>query len=55
MAETKSEESAAEETPRKRARKDNRPQEIVAAAFEEFAAKGYAATKVEDVATRARV
>ena len=40
---------------RKRARKDNRPQEIVAAAFEEFAAKGYAATKVEDVATRARV
>ena len=42
MAETKSEESAAEETPRKRARKDNRPQEIVAAAFEEFAAKGYA-------------
>ena len=55
MAETKSEESAAEEIPRKRARKDNRPQEIVAAAFEEFAAKGYAATKVEDVATRARV
>ena len=55
MAETKSEESAAEGTPRKRERKDNRPQEIVAAAFEEFAAKGYAATKVEDVAARARV
>jgi AcrR family transcriptional regulator len=36
-------------------RGDERPQEIVAAAFEEFAAKGYAATRLEDVAARARV
>src|SRR3989337_1624220 len=40
---------------RRRGRKDTRPQEIVAAAFEEFAAKGYAATRLEDVASRARV
>jgi len=40
---------------RRRERKDTRPQEIVAAAFEEFAAKGYAATRLEDVASRARV
>ncbi|MGC2410037.1 MAG: TetR/AcrR family transcriptional regulator [Methyloceanibacter sp.] len=40
---------------RRRQRKDNRPQEIVAAAFEEFAAKGFAATRLEDVAARARV
>jgi AcrR family transcriptional regulator len=32
-----------------------RPQEIVAAAFEEFAAKGFAGTRLEDVAARARV
>ena len=40
---------------RRRERKDTRPQEIVTAAFEEFAAKGYAATRLEDVASRARV
>lgn len=40
---------------RRRERRDTRPQEIVAAAFEEFAAKGYAATRLEDVASRARV
>lgn len=40
---------------RKRERKDTRPQEIVAAAFEEFATHGYAATRLEDVAARARV
>src|SRR5688572_12657930 len=40
---------------RRRERKDTRPQEIVAAAFEEFATKGYAATRLEDVASRARV
>ncbi|MGE5259957.1 MAG: TetR/AcrR family transcriptional regulator, partial [Actinomycetota bacterium] len=40
---------------RRRERKDTRPQEIVAAAFEEFAAHGYAGTRLEDVATRARV
>ena len=45
-------------TPSKRARrerKDNRPEEIVDAAFEEFAAKGYAGTRLEDVAARAKV
>lgn len=42
-------------TRRRRERKDTRPQEIVAAAFEEFAAHGYAATRLEDVAARARV
>ena len=41
--------------PRRRERRDTRPQEIVAAAFEEFAANGYAATRLEDVAARARV
>jgi AcrR family transcriptional regulator len=40
---------------RRERRGDTRPQEIVAAAFEEFATHGYAATKVEDVAARARV
>ncbi len=44
------------ETPgKRRVRSDTRPQEIVAAAFEEFAANGYAATRLEDVATRAKV
>lgn len=38
-----------------RERKDSRPEEIVAAAFEEFAAKGYAGTRLEDVAARAKV
>ena len=33
-------------------RKARRPHEILEAAFEEFAVKGYAATRVEDVATR---
>src|SRR4029078_1334328 len=44
------------QTPRakRRERRDTRPQEIVDAAFEEFATHGYAATKVEDVATPAR-
>src|SRR4051812_27139237 len=40
---------------KRRERRDTRPQEIVDAAFEEFATHGYAATKVEDVAARARV
>ncbi len=40
---------------KRRERRDTRPQEIVAAAFEEFAAKGYAGTRLEDVAARARV
>ena len=41
--------------PRRRERKDSRPQEIVDAAFQEFAAKGFAGTRLEDVAARARV
>jgi AcrR family transcriptional regulator len=41
--------------PGRQERRDTRPQEIVAAAFEEFAAKGFAATRLEDVAARARV
>lgn len=36
-------------------RKANRPQEILDAAFEEFASKGYMATRVEDVAARLNV
>jgi AcrR family transcriptional regulator len=57
MAEMKSTQRRrkAEAAPRKRERRDTRPQEIVAAAFEEFATKGYAATRLEDVASRARV
>ena len=42
-------------TAKRRERRDTRPQEIVAAAFEEFAVKGYAGTRLEDVAARARV
>jgi AcrR family transcriptional regulator len=57
MAEAKSvqRKSRPADERRGRQRKDNRPQEIVAAAFEEFAAKGFAATRLEDVAARARV
>jgi AcrR family transcriptional regulator len=59
MAETKTERAKPAQSPRgavkRRERKDTRPQEIVAAAFEEFAAKGYAGTRLEDVASRARV
>ena len=41
--------------PRYQRRKEDRPQEITAAAFAAFAEKGFAATKVEDVARRAGV
>lgn len=41
--------------PRYQRRKEDRPQEITEAAFDAFAEKGYAATKVEDVAKRAGV
>jgi len=42
--------------PRERRRdKEVRPQQIVAAAFEEFAEKGFAGTRLEDVASRAKV
>lgn len=41
--------------PRYRRRKEDRPQEITAAAFEAFAEKGFAGTRVDDVAKRAGV
>ncbi len=41
--------------PRYRRRKEERPQEITAAAFAAFAENGYAATRVEEVAKRAGV
>ena len=41
--------------PRYQRRKEDRPQEISEAAFEVFAAKGYAATRVDEVAKRAGV
>ena len=41
--------------PRWRRRKNARPEEIVAAALEVFADRGFAATKLEDVARRAGV
>lgn len=41
--------------PRYRRRKEERPQEITAAAFAAFAENGYAATRVDDVAKRAGV
>jgi AcrR family transcriptional regulator len=56
MAETKSVQAKpATAKPRRREGKDARPQQIVAAAFEEFAAKGFAGTRLEDVAARAKV
>lgn len=41
--------------PRFRRRKEDRPQEITAAALEAFSEKGYAATRVTDVARKAGV
>ncbi len=41
--------------PRYQSRKEERPQEITEAAFQAFAEKGYAATRVEEVAQRAGV
>ena len=41
--------------PRFQRRKEDRPQEITAAAFEVFAEKGYARARVQEVATRAGV
>ena len=55
MAKARTLQRQADTPKRRRERRDTRPQEIVAAAFEEFAAKGYAATRLEDVASRARV
>jgi AcrR family transcriptional regulator len=45
--------AAARRKPKRR--KDERPDEIVSAALEEFAAKGFAGTRLEDVAARAGV
>jgi len=42
-------------SPRWRRRKDARPEEIITAALEVFADRGFAATKLEDVARRAGV
>jgi AcrR family transcriptional regulator len=41
--------------PRYRRRKEDRPKEITEAAFQAFAEKGYAATRVDEVASRAGV
>lgn len=43
------------EKARSQRRKDARPQEIVAAALKEFAQRGFAATRLDDVASRAGV
>ena len=56
MARAKALRNSDTSSPKRRERRgDTRPQEIVDAAFEEFAVKGYAATRLEDVASRARV
>ena len=55
MAEAKSTERKLTSATRRRREKEFRPQQIVAAAFEEFAEKGFAATRLEDVAARAKV
>jgi AcrR family transcriptional regulator len=54
MAEAKSAERRPARAKRRR-EKGVRPQQIVAAAFEEFAEKGFAGTRLEDVAARAHV
>ena len=54
MAEAKSAERGPARARRRR-EKEVRPQQIVAAAFEEFAEKGFAGTRLADVAARARV
>lgn len=42
-------------SPRWRRRKDDRPEEIVVAALEEFATRGFAAARLDDIAKRAGV
>jgi AcrR family transcriptional regulator len=44
-----------QQTTRWRRRKEARPDEILAAALESFAARGFAATRLEDVAARAGI
>jgi AcrR family transcriptional regulator len=41
--------------PRWRRRKDARPSEIIAAALESFTERGFAATRLDDIAARAGV
>jgi AcrR family transcriptional regulator len=55
MAQAKSLERKPARPRQQRRERDVRPQQIVAAAFEEFAKKGFAGTRLEDVAARARV
>jgi AcrR family transcriptional regulator len=55
MAAAKSAERKPAGARQRRRKKDVRPQQIVTAAFEEFAEKGFAGTRLEDVAARARV
>jgi AcrR family transcriptional regulator len=47
--------SAPAATPQRRRRKEARPQELTAAALALFVEKGYAATKLDDIAARAGV
>lgn len=47
--------TTSDDKKKRRREKDARPQEIVAAAFEEFSEKGFAGTRLEDVAARAKV
>src|SRR5881394_2807946 len=47
--------SAKEPKPRWRRRKDPRPEEIISAALDVFTDRGFAATKLEDIARRAGV
>ena len=42
-------------SPRRRRRKEARPEEILGAALESFAERGFAATRLEDVAARAGI
>ena len=55
MAEAKSAAKKPRKARERRRDKDVRPQQIVAAAFEEFAEKGFAGARLEDVASRAKV
>ena len=55
MAEAKSAATKPRKPKERRRDKDVRPQQIVAAAFEEFAEKGFAGARLEDVAARAKV